>query len=371
MAKKPDSRPAVSMEEANLRRKVEQGSLVRALSSEAVALPPVKAPSLEGLEVTVPRAPDITEDALLERFHELRREHAEHRERQAGEAVALGDEVLLDILGFAHGRLIPFSVRSDFRAEVAPRPALPGLFEGLVGQKVGEYVRVPVTFPADYPAEGLRGVEGQFLVGIKAAWELKLPGEESPEFLARLGRGKTLDEVMTSIAGELEERLTDDLWIEAEQRVLDEVAERTKVDLPASLIDEEIRRLWGRTEGRILALKGVPTEDQEADLQAWLADGAQRMEAERRLRVSLGLKALIEQEALKLEEADIHRLLERVAAELGMKRDEVVQALKEDRAAARSVAETALHLRAVEYVMDRARIHFEGAEEGRAQLGKP
>jgi hypothetical protein len=30
----------------------------------------------------------------------------------------------------------------------------------------------------------------------------------------------------------------------------------------------------------------------------------------------------------------------------------------------------ALHLHPVEDVMNRARIHFEGAEEGRAQLGK-
>ncbi|WP_224245730.1 trigger factor [Hyalangium gracile] len=370
MPKKPDSRPATSLAEANMRRKVEQSTLVRALSSESVELPKVKPPSLEGLEVTVPRAPDITEQALLERFHELRREHATRRQRAVGEPVAEGDLVVVDVLAFAFGKLIPFSIRSDFRTELAPIPALPGFLEGLVGHKVGEQVRVPVKLPASYPAEWLRGVEAQFVVDLKQAWQLTLPEEESPEFLARLGRGKTLEEVMGSIASELEEELIDSLWIEAEQRVLDEVAERTQVELPASLIDEEIRRLWGRTEGRILALRGLPTADQEALLQSWLSDPGQRLEAERRLRVSLGLGALIESQGLKLEEAQIHGLLERVAPQLGMKREEVLQALKTDRAVARTVAETALHLHAVEYVMERARIHFEGAEEGRAQLGK-
>jgi trigger factor len=370
MAKKPNSRPPTSLAEANLRRMVEQSPLARALSSESVPLPTAKAPSLEGLEVTVPRAPELTEEALLERFHALQRGLAEHRQRAAGEKVAEGDEVVVDILGFANGKLLPFSARAGFQTEVAPRPALPGLFEGLVGQKVGEAVRLPVTLPADYPVEWLRGTEAQFLVELKAAWEVKLPDEESPEFLERLGRGKNLEEVMTALVGELEEQLADDLWIEAEQRVLDEVAERTQVELPASLIDEEIRRLWDRSEGALLTLKGVPAEDRDAALQAWVSDEVQRMEAARRLRISLGLRALIEGEGLKLEEADIHAQLDRVAGELGMEPDEVKRALKEDREAARKVAETALHLRAVEYVMDRARIHFEGAEEGRAQLGK-
>ncbi len=359
MARSPRSSTPSSSEEVLLRNKVQQGALARALSTESVALPSVEAPSLEQLEVTVPPPSPVTQDAVMERFQELRGELAERRGREVGEALAAGDEVRLDIIGLADGRIIPFSVRDDWLTEVAPRPALPGLFEELVGKRVGEAVRIPVVLPADYPAPALRGVEAQFMVEVKAAWERTLPEEESPRLLEALGSG-SLEEGMESIARELAEESVEAQRLEATQRVLDEVAERTRVELPEALVEDEIRRLWGRTEGRLLARRGVPAGDQEGALQGWLEDGGQRLEAARRLRIALGLKALVEREGLKLEEADVHRFLDEVAEELGMERGEVEQALKENRAVARAAAETALHLRAVEYVMERARIHFEG-----------
>jgi trigger factor len=360
MARSPRSSTPSSGEEALLRRKVQQGSLVRALSIEPVALPPAQPPSLEQLEVFVPPPAPVTQEALLERFQDLRRDLAVRRAREVGEALAAGDEVRLDIIGLAGGRIIPFSVRDDWLTELSPRPALPGLFEGLVGTRVGEAVRLPVVLPADYPAPALRGVEAQFMVEVKAAWELTLPEEESPRLLEVLGGG-SLEEGMASLARELAEEAVEAQRLEATQRVLDEVAERTRVELPEALVEEEIRRQWGRTEGRLLARRGVPPGDQEGALQSWLEDGGQRLEATRRLRIALGLKALVEREGLRLEEADVHRFLDEVAEALGMTCDEVEQAVKENRAVARAAAETALHLRVVEYVVERARIHLEGA----------
>jgi trigger factor len=361
MPPKPPSSTSVLSQEAAMRRRVEQSAAARSLATEAVALPEVEPPSLEGLEVTVPRAPDITREALLERLHELRREHAHRRPRASGEPAALGDEVVLDIIGFARGRLIPQSARTQLRLELAPRPALPGLFEGVVGLRVGESTRLSLTLPADYPVESLRGAPAEFMVLLHEAWELTLPSEESAEFLARLGRGATLRAVMDSIVAELEERLADTLWLEAEQRVLDVLAERTRVQVPATLIDEELRRTWGRQEGRTLVLLNTPPQYQEQSLQDWLADDFQRHDAERRLRVSLGLRALIDQGQLRVTDADLHALLDRISATLGLSRDEVEHGLKEDRTLAHTVAQTALHLRAVEGVMERARVHFEGA----------
>ncbi|WP_177233713.1 FKBP-type peptidyl-prolyl cis-trans isomerase [Stigmatella erecta] len=353
-----------------MRRRVEQSAAARALATGGVELPKVQPPSLENLEVTVPRATAPSRDALLERYHELRREHARRRQRSPGEPAALGDEVVLDILGFAHGQPIPGSARLRLRLELAPRPVLPGLFEGMVGLRVGDSTRLLITLPPGYPVEGLRGAKAEFLVMLHEAWELTFLPEDSAEFFTQMGRGMTLEEVMHSIAEELEEQLSDELWLEAEQRVLDEVAERTQVELPASLIDEELRRAWGRGEGRTLISLNTPLEHQEFSLQAWLADDFQRQDAVRRLRVSLGLQALIESGQLQVTADDLHGLLDRIASDLGLSSSEVKAALKEDRGAARTVAQTALHLKAVEYVMDRARIHFEGAEEGRAQLGK-
>jgi trigger factor len=97
----------------------------------------VEAPSTEGLEVTVPAPPPLTQDELLRRFHELAREHAEVRNRLLDEAVALGDDVQLDVLGYSNGQLLPFSIRSNFWMELAPQEMLPGFADAIVGSGVG------------------------------------------------------------------------------------------------------------------------------------------------------------------------------------------------------------------------------------------
>src|SRR3954468_13190436 len=107
-------------------------------------LPEVKAPSLEKLEVRVPKPEDISEAEVATRLHELVREHAKKKDRVPGEKIQRGDDVQVDILGYADGKLIPFSARFDQWLEVGPIPELPGLTEAIEGASVGDSVEVDV-----------------------------------------------------------------------------------------------------------------------------------------------------------------------------------------------------------------------------------
>ena len=110
-------------------------------------LPQVKAPSLANLDIRVPQGEDLTEEDLLERFHELARAKAESRPRAEGEALAMGDDVCLDILGYANGRLIPLSTRVGFWMELAPQLMLPGFAEVIAEASVGDSVEVGLVLP--------------------------------------------------------------------------------------------------------------------------------------------------------------------------------------------------------------------------------
>ncbi|HSP78027.1 MAG TPA: peptidylprolyl isomerase [Myxococcaceae bacterium] len=333
------------------------------MNAGPVELPPARAPSLAGLEVRVPRPEDLTQEDLIVRFHEKKRAVASVRERALGEPVALGDDVQLDTVGYAAGKLIPFSARFGVWMELAPIEALPGFAEGVAEGTVGGSVQLQLELPEDYPVESLRGQPVRFIVDIRAAREVTPPDDSSPELLKKLGMGSSLDEVMQNIREELEDELADQLWVQGRDMVLEEVARRAAPEVPRSLVDEEIRRRWAEAEGRAMVERDFDVEEQQEALQAWLTDPSTREEAERRLHLGLALKAVVEEAKLTLTPEKLEELLTGQVEPFGLTRADVKQALGESQKTARHLHDLAWHLLAVEYVMSKAKVIFEGAEE--------
>ncbi|HLL53835.1 MAG TPA: peptidylprolyl isomerase [Myxococcaceae bacterium] len=326
-----------------------------------VELPRVAAPSLEKLSVTVPAPEGVTAEDVLARFAELAREHAERRDRQPGEAVALGDEVKVDTLGYSGGRLIPFSARAGAWLRVLPDPSLPTFYEALVGQPVGTSTVIHLRLPDDYPVEALRGQPARFIVDVVAAREVRLPELDGPGLLAALGRGTTVEETLRVLTAELLTERTEALTSRAEDLVLDALVARTAVQLPESLVDEELRRQWEAHEGALLRRKNFSDEELEESLNGWREDAKTRADVVRRLTVSLALRAIVERDGLKLTQDWVLALLQQTAEFGGVPLEEVADALRKDPRAALEVERQAWHLLAVQHVLDKAELRFEGA----------
>ena len=339
--------------------------VVSTVSPEALQLPSVKAPSLEGLSVRVPTPEDLTEEDLLRSFHEKRRALATRRERQPGEPLELGDDVQLDIVGYCDGVLIPFSARFGMRTELAPIEALPGFCEAVAeGGKVGESMQIALVLPDDYPVAPLQGKPARFLVDIVAAHEVTMLPESSPELLEKLGMGGTLDEVMNTLREELEDELAGQLWVQAQDMVLDEVARRAPVELPRTLVDEELRRRWVQAEGQAMVESQFDVEEQQEALRGWLTDPATRADAERRLHIGIALRAVTEAEKLQLTPEKLEQLIRDSSEPFGLTAEDVHAALRESPKTTQRLTELGWYLLAVEHVMNKAKVVFEGAEQG-------
>jgi trigger factor len=333
----------------------------RAAQGQPVQLPQVEAPSLEGLEVTVPAPEPFTAEDVRERFQELARPFATERARYPTEKIEWGDEVLLNLAGYCDGKLIPFSVKTDVWLPMEPEPMLPGLYEAIVGQVPTEALVVDITLPEEYPIESLRGAPARFLVHLQAAREVKYPDPESPEFLAAFGRGKTVEEATQSVVEQMKAESTQLLLVQAQQLVLMEVARRTPVEIPAELVDEEIRRRWGATEGVAVTELEFNDAEQEESLNAWLKDEGTRQEVELRLRIALALGAIARRDGLTLTPARVEKLLRDEAEAQGLPLAEVAASLKAEPEHQARIEQAAWHLMLVDHVMKKAKIHFEGA----------
>ncbi|NRD48812.1 peptidylprolyl isomerase [Corallococcus exiguus] len=328
-------------------------------------LPQVKAPSLENLNIRVPQGEDLTEEDLLERFHELARAKAQVRERAEGEALAMGDDVRLDILGYANGRLIPLSTRMGYWMELAPQVMLPGFAEVIAEASVGDSVEVGLVLPDNYPADQLRGMPARFLVDVRGARQVSMPDTESDAFLQQLGRGSTHEEVMSSIVEEMESEMADMLWVDARNRVLDEIVARADVTVPKALVDEEIRRRWKQAEGEVLAQKFFSLEEQQEALDGWLHHPGIRDDVERRLKIALVLRAIAQRDKLQLTPQVTLELLKESSEPFGITEAQLRESML-DPAASAQMTDVAWHLLAVEHVMTQAKVTFEGAEAGLA-----
>jgi trigger factor len=336
-------------------KKAEQG--------RPVQLPQVEAPSLEGLSINVPAPEAFTEEDVRERFLELARPFATEQARSLDEEIAPGDEVLLNMAGYTNGRLIPFSVRTDAWVEAKAEPSLPGLYEALVGQTPNTGLVVDITLPDDYPVESLRGIPARFMLHIQAARVVTYPDLESPEFLQAFGRGATLDEATKSVVEQMTQEATEVLLAQARQLVLIEVARRTQVEIPSELVDEEIRRRWGATEGKAVAELEFTDEEQEESLNTWLADEPTRQEVELRLRIALALGAIVKRDGLVLTPGFVEKLLQDEAASQGLSVHDVADGLRNSPEHQARIEQLGWHLLAVEHVMKKAKLRFEGAED--------
>ncbi|MCY0997116.1 peptidylprolyl isomerase [Myxococcus sp. MISCRS1] len=345
-------------------RLLKMSPVVSLVSAKALELPTVSAPSLEGISVLVPTPPDLTEEDLLRAFHEKHRAVSPSRERQAGEPLALGDEVKLNIVGYCDGRLIPFSSRFGLTTELAPIEMLPGLSESLAeGGKVGESLQVALELPDTYPVESLRGKPARFLVDVLGAHEVTPLPDSDPEFLAKLGMGATLDEVMNHLREELEDQGAAELWVQARDLVLDELIQRAPVELPRALVDEELRRRWVQAEGQGLVDHQFDVDEQREALEGWLTDDTTRADVERRLHIGIVLKAVTEEHKLQLTPEKLEQLVALQMEPFGLTAADAHAALRESPETTKRLAEMGWYLLAVEYVMNRAKVTFEGADQ--------
>ena len=346
--------------EGHIRHRLERAPTTAAIDITK-HLPEVEAPSLEDLSVTVPAPALVSPEQILARFSELRRARAEVQERREGEPVEPGDEVLVDLVGYHAGRVLPFSVRTRRWLFLDARTEPPGLVEGLVGTPVGSSTTVEATLSDTHPTPALEGARSVFAITLHAARKVSLPDETDPVLLDDIGLGASLEETMDGIARMLEDELIPQLYEEARQLVLDEVGLRARMDLPELLIDEEIRRRWHEREGRHLVSMGVSLEDQEAALSAWRSDSGTRAEVERSLRVSLSLGAIAKRDGIVVDKEALLAYLEGMAEGASVPLSDLVDAVRQDPSLQKLLSDKLLHLLTVEHVMRCAEVRFEGA----------
>ena len=176
---------------------------------------------------------------------------------------------------------------------------IPGFVEGVIGMKAGDTKTIDCEFPESYPQEDAAGRKARFEITLKELKTRELPALDDA-FAQQASDKQTLAELRE----DLETRLKDDAERRAKaarhDALLAALVEQLEVELPETLVQQEIRNLIEQTAGQI-AQQGMDVKKLfTPDLVRSLMDTS-RPEAEERLKRSLALKALAEAEKIAVE----------------------------------------------------------------------
>ena len=230
-----------------------------------------------------------------------------------GRPAASGDVAVLSFSGIYvdSGEAISGGSSDAMEVELEEGRMIPGFVEGVIGMAIGASKTIDCQFPDTYPQEDAAGRQSRFEISLKDLKCRELPALDDA-FAQQASDKATLAELRS----DLETRLKDDAERRAKasrhDALLAALVQELEVELPETLVQQEIRNLVEQTAGQI-AQQGMDVKKLfTPDLVRSLMDTS-RPEAEERLRRSLALKALAAAEAIEVEAKELEAKIKEIS----------------------------------------------------------
>lgn len=291
------------------------------------------------LEKPVAEVSDQDVDNMLEK---LRQQRAgwETVERAAQQ----GDQVTVDFTGTIDGAEFPGGSGSGMNVEIGSKRLIDGFEEQLVGASAGSEKVLDLRFPADYHNAEVADRPVQFKVKVVRVAAQKLPDLDDAfaQSLGVDGVAALREEVGKNMRRELDQMIQSVI----KDRAFDELLSRNSaVEVPSSLIDEEIDRLANESYQQLGGSK------QNVKLPRHLFEDRAR----RRVTLGLLIGELIKRNGIQVDPARVRRMVETLAASYENP-DEVVKWYYENRDAMASAQSLVLEEQVVEWLLGQAQV---------------
>ncbi len=254
---------------------IESGSL--AFSATFEVYPEVKIGDLAAAKVERPVF-EVTDAEVAKTVEILRKQRATfHETARASQA---GDRLAVDFIGRIDGVEFAGGKGEAVPVVLGEGRMLPDFETGLTGMSAGETKTFNVTFPETYGGKEVAGKTASFESTVKVVEESRLP-ELDAEFAKALGvadgdTAKMRADIRANVEREVKKRIEAD----TKQRVMQALLDNSQLDLPKTLVEDEMQRLVQSARADLEA-RGIKMEQLPIDPAVF--------ETQARRRVSLGL----------------------------------------------------------------------------------
>ncbi|MBQ2597437.1 MAG: trigger factor, partial [Oscillospiraceae bacterium] len=229
-----------------------------------------------------------------------------------------GDTAVIDYEGFKDG--VPFEggKGEGYALRLGSHSFIPGFEEQLIGLTAGEEKDLDLTFPEEYHAKELAGKAVTFKVKVHEVKETQVPAKDD-ELAKDVSEFDTLDELRNDIRAKMLKEKSEGIDRAFENAVLEKAADNAEMDVPAAMVDEEVKAEMERFDYQLRA-QGMSLEQygkmMGGDLSAF--EKSIRPSAERSVRMRLTLTAIAEAEGLAVSDEEIEDEYKKIAESYGM-----------------------------------------------------
>ena len=237
--------------------------------------------------------------------------------------VADGDTAVIDFEGFVDGVAFEGGKGENHPLVIGSHTFIDNFEEQLIGKNAGEDVEVNVTFPEQYQAAELAGKAAVFKVKINEVKTKELP-ELDDEFAQDVSEFDTLAEYRESVKKRLEEQKQEEARRTKEDEAIQKIIARSKMDIPDAMIETQCETMLDEFAQRI-AQSGLSMEQylQFSGLTVDALMDQVRPEAISRIKSSLVLEKIAEEENIQASEEELAAEIEKMAAGYGMEADKL------------------------------------------------
>lgn len=256
---------------------------------------------------------EVSEDDVNQALERMRLRFAELHD--VDRPVQQGDFLVVDTHIMQSGAVLIGESQTDAQLEVDKERLVPGLAEGLIGQRLNETRDIRVSLPEDYPRKTLAGKDVTFRVTLKSIKERRLPPLDD-DFAKLVGRGQTLAELRQEVQDELHEVAARGDQQRFENDVLKALLDRVQVDVPEAMVDREVSRQLRDLELR-LQEQGLRfdryLEYTRTSLDVVRAE--RKPQAAQKVKVELTLAAVAEREGITVSDAEVEEAVQKAVQE--------------------------------------------------------
>ncbi|MBA2749009.1 MAG: trigger factor [Tatlockia sp.] len=237
-----------------------------------------------------------------------------------GRTAQMNDVVVVDFKGVlvnddpeAQVEDIPGGEATDFQVELHEGKFIEGFIDGIVGMNIGETKEVDAKFPSEYPQPEFADRKAKFTITLKELKEKELP-EVNDEFAQEVSEFETLEELRVSLEKRFTEEADNKTKANQQQALTKELVKNVEVDLPETLINQEIDTMITQTAMQLsrqgIDVKKLFTQDTIPQLRE-----RSRPEAIDSIKRTLALLEVAKRESIEVESVAIETRFTEVIAQ--------------------------------------------------------
>ncbi|MFQ6006916.1 MAG: trigger factor [Woeseia sp.] len=301
-------------------------------------LPEITLQGLDKIKVTRPEV-EITDEDCDDMIHNLRKQKATWSavERESRE----GDRVIVDFDGTLKGEPVKGGTGKEVPVHLGEGRMLPDFEKALTGVRARDEKSFRVKFPKDYHEDTLASKKIDFEVTVHRVEEEELPPLDNS--LAELyevkdgGLAELRVDVLRNMEREAEQRVSADI----KEQALNGLVDANPIEIPNALKEQEMRSLQHDAMRRL----GIEDHDKAPPAESFAEA------AERRVRLGLLVRQLIQDNNLTIDADRVRERVEEMCASYENSEDMVAMYLGNEQVMAQ-IEPLVLEDQAVDWLME-------------------